>query len=234
MRVMRVRLSLLGALAISAFPVPTPLCADDLMTVADRLVRQNLMYVYGSDDLHNGGLDCSGFTQTVFREACGIELPDEADKQLTYCREHGEVWDSKSDWLPVTLRPGDLVFYAGPRDIPRTSRISHVMIYCGRGIVVGAQVEGKRLDGQRAGVGYYSFGVHFPCGVLGESGERFIGHLKIFAYGRLSLIPIATPPALIVSRPAPAKPSDASTAAALDAVRKKLHFDPTALNPVFD
>src|SRR5882762_8503101 len=83
--------------------------ADDVLAVADRLVHDHLIYVYGSEDLRNGGLDCSGFTQVVFREAYGVELPNEADKQLAYLREHGQVWDSTSDWAKTTLQPGDLI-----------------------------------------------------------------------------------------------------------------------------
>jgi len=166
--------------------------ADDALAVADRLARLHLVYLYGSDDLGKGGLDCSGFTQTVFRESNGLNLPDEADQQLAYCREHGQVWDSASGWTPATLQPGDLIFFAGPDPSPRTSLVTHVMIYCGGGLMAGAQGKGRQIDGTLAGVGYYPFGLHYPQGILGESGERFIGHRRVFAYGRLLPVPVST------------------------------------------
>src|SRR5476649_128582 len=105
---LRPAFSFLLVLVLALAPL---LRADDVLTAADRLVRQHLHYIYGSEDFRNGGLDCSGFVQIVFREAGGIDLPNEADKQLDYCREHGQVWDSTSDWTPATLQPGDLIFY---------------------------------------------------------------------------------------------------------------------------
>ena len=182
---MRARLlSILGCLAWAGV---SQLHAEDVLTVADRLVNQRLSYIYGSEDPHNGGLDCSGFVQIVFRESCGIELPNEADKQLDYCRQHGQVWDSTSGWTPETLKPGDLIFFAGPYDLPRESRIVHVMMYCGYDTMMGAQMLGRREDGVIGGVGEYFFNPRSPSGVFGESGERFIGHRRVFAYGRLNL-----------------------------------------------
>ena len=109
---MKVRFfSICGSLILIGLPL---LRADEVLTVADRLVSQHLSYIYGSEDLRNGGLDCSGFVQVVFRESCGIELPNEADKQLEYCREHGQVWDSTSAWMPETLQPGDLITTGTP------------------------------------------------------------------------------------------------------------------------
>jgi hypothetical protein len=166
-----------------AFPVSAR--AEDVLSVASRLAHQNLPYLYGSDDLRKGGLDCSGFVQLVFRKSCGIDLPNEADKQLDYCRAHGQVWDATSGWTPETLQPGDLIFFAGPYDLPRESRIIHVMIYGGQETMMGAQGIGRQVDGVLGGVGDYYFHPRIPNGILGESGERFIGHRRVFAYGRL-------------------------------------------------
>lgn len=184
MRAVHSALAIAGSFALSQTWSPV-LRAADLLTTVDALARQHLPYVYGSGDLRNGGLDCSGFVQIVFRESYGIELPDEADKQLEYCREHGQVWDATSGWTPGTLQPGDLIFTAGPEARPRTSLVTHVMIYCGHNTMAGAQGRGRQLDGTFSGVGYYFFGTHYPDGVLGESGARFIGHRRVFAYGRL-------------------------------------------------
>jgi len=180
--------------------------ADDVLASADRLARQHLSYLYGSGDLRNGGLDCSGFVQIVFREGRGVDLPNEADKQLDYVRAHGQVWDSTSAWTPALLQPGDLIFYAGPDPLPRASLVSHVMIYCGEDIMAGAQGKGRQLDGLFSGVGYYYFRPQFPSGILGESGERFVGHRRVFAYGRLNSAPPTVTHESVASMPAPPPP----------------------------
>ncbi len=191
---------ILGVLALFSLP---SLYADDVLTVADRLVEQHLSYIYGSDDLKTGGLDCSGFVRTVYHDSCGIDLPTEADKQLDYCRDHGQVWYSTSAWTPATLQPGDLIFFAGPYPLPRASQVQHVMIYCGHGVMAGAQGKGRRIDRIGSGVGYYSFLPHAPAGVPGESGDRFINHRHVFAYGRLNVPASTTTPAFVASRPEP-------------------------------
>ena len=204
--------------------------AEDVLTVTDRLVHQHLTYIYGSEDLGNGGIDCSAFVRIVFREACGVELPDQADKQLDYLRAHGQVWDSTSAWTQFTLQPGDLIFYSGPYDIPRVSRISHVMMYCGHGIMAGSQGAGRRLDGVYSGVGYYPFWPHPPLGILGESGDRFLGRRQVFAYGRLNAVQGKAPHDLVASASAKPSPSDKTTASVISSFDLK----PPGINPRFD
>lgn len=219
------------SLAIVADAQTAMLRADDVVTVADRLVHQHLSYIYGSEDLRNGGLDCSGFVQVVFHDACKVDLPNEADKQLDYLRAHGQVWDSTAVWTPATLQPGDLIFYAGPYDLPRTSRISHVMMYCGHGIMAGSQGAGRRLDGGgSAGVGYYAFWPRPPKGIFGESGDRFIGHRQVFAYGRLTSVPSEPAHEIIASAPAAPVPGTSPASG------YGLGYDlkPAGINPRFD
>jgi len=202
----------LGAMMLMAV---LPSRGEDVLAVTNQLIHQHLSYIYGSEDLHNGGLDCSGFVQVVFRESCGVELPNEADKQLDYLRTHGQVWDSTSKWTEATLQPGDLIFYAGPYELSRTSRISHVMMYCGHGVMAGSQGAGRRLDGTYAGVGYYAFWPHPPKGILGESGDRFLGHRQIFAYGRLNDVRVQPSHELMAL--VPATPSSSTKTAAASA-----------------
>ena len=218
-------------LAIAWLPL---LHADDVLTVADRLVHQHLTYVYGSEDLRNGGLDCSGFVQIVFREAYGVELPGEADKQLAYLREHGQVWDSTSNWTKTMLQPGDLIFYAGPYQLPRTSLISHVMMYCGHDIIAGAQGAGRRIDGVYSGVGYYPFWPHSPAGIWGETGERFLNHRRIFAYGRLNAVPDHVPHESIVSIPTPIVPGVMGSTTSTASAGFNFDLQPTGINPRID
>ncbi len=182
-----------------ALMTPLQVHGEAVMAVADRLAGLHLPYRYGSADPRDGGFDCSGFVQMVFREGAAIELPDEADKQLAYCRGNGQVWDASSAWTPETLQPGDLIFFAGPEPRARTSQVSHVMIYCGHNIMVGAQTQGRQLNGASAGVGYYYHPFRRPYGVPGESGDRFVGQGRVFAYARLKTVAGTLPQATLAT-----------------------------------
>lgn len=80
----------------------------------------NLSYVYGGTSL-SGGVDCSGFTQAIYREY-GISIPRDAASQA-----YGGTRISRGD-----LQPGDLVFYSNG------GGISHVGMYIGGGQIVHA------------------------------------------------------------------------------------------------
>jgi cell wall-associated NlpC family hydrolase len=77
-------------------------------------------YVWGGTSLTNGA-DCSGFTQSVFRDN-GISIPRTSRTQAT-----GGRTISISE-----MQPGDLIFY------DRNGTINHVAIYIGNGKVIGA------------------------------------------------------------------------------------------------
>lgn len=77
-------------------------------------------YVYGGTG--HDGIDCSGFTQAVYREV-GIEIPRTASQQAAASARVG----------PGDLRFGDLVFFN-----TSGSGISHVGIYIGDGFFVHA------------------------------------------------------------------------------------------------
>ncbi len=79
-------------------------------------------YVYGGTSLQNGA-DCSGFVQSVYRDALGMSLPRDSRSQAS-----GSTTISESE-----LQPGDLVFYNSGG-----GAIDHVAIYIGGGQVVHA------------------------------------------------------------------------------------------------
>lgn len=80
-------------------------------------------YVYGGTSL-TGGTDCSGFTQSVFRD-CGISIP----------RTSGSQASAGSEVSLSDLQPGDLLFYSNG------GGINHVALYIGNGQVVHASTE---------------------------------------------------------------------------------------------
>lgn len=89
-------------------------------------------YRYGGDT-PQGGFDCSGLVDYVFRDAAGIDLP----------RTSTRMSDLGHRELPLdALQSGDLVFFAAGR------RVSHVGIYVGTGRFVHAPNTGGtvRLD----------------------------------------------------------------------------------------
>ncbi len=73
----------------------------------------------GSD---RNGMDCSGFVQTVFDEAHGMQLPRNSAAMARY----GKSIDKDK------LKPGDLVFF-------KRVRIDHVGIYMGEGYFIHSQ-----------------------------------------------------------------------------------------------
>lgn len=97
--------------------------ADVMMTVVDWL---GTPYHYGGTTRH--GIDCSAFTQTVYRDAIGVELPRSASMQY----QNG-VAVTQSE-----LEFGDLVFFQTRARI----RVSHVGMYIGGGLFVHAGASG--------------------------------------------------------------------------------------------
>jgi gamma-D-glutamyl-L-lysine dipeptidyl-peptidase len=71
------------------------------------------------------GMDCSGFTKTVFR-LNGLELNRDADEQAAA----GEVVDKGNDF--ENLKKGDLLFFGRTATTERLENISHVGIYLGK------------------------------------------------------------------------------------------------------
>lgn len=71
------------------------------------------------------GLDCSGFTDWVYRTALGVTLYDGSWNQ----------WDATYAITEAELLPGDLGFMAEPGTVP----VNHVLLYAGR------DAEGKQL-----------------------------------------------------------------------------------------
>jgi gamma-D-glutamyl-L-lysine dipeptidyl-peptidase len=111
--------------SVSAIPAPT---GARIVRVARRFL--GLQYLWGGTS--GFAFDCSGFTYAVFRRFA-IRLPRDADRQAL----HG---------TPVArrdLRPGDLVFFAGPGG---TGTIHHVAIYIGAGEIIHAPRTGLPVE----------------------------------------------------------------------------------------
>ena len=98
---------------------------SDTSSIRNKIVEYALQfvgnpYVWGGTSLTQGA-DCSGFTQSVFRDN-GISIPRTSRTQAI----------SGSRISVDNLQPGDLIFY------DRNGTINHVGIYIGNGKVISA------------------------------------------------------------------------------------------------
>ncbi|MDO4491569.1 MAG: C40 family peptidase, partial [Lachnospiraceae bacterium] len=104
-------------------PAPAPSAPSGNTALGQQIVNTALQYVgypyvYGGNSL-TGGIDCSGFTQQIYR-MFGISLPRSSASQRSvgYAVSYAEA------------QPGDLICYSG-----------HVAIYMGGGAIVHASNE---------------------------------------------------------------------------------------------
>ena len=98
-------------------------------------------YVWGGEN--PSGFDCSGFTQYVYNESLGFNIPRVSYEQ--YNTSSGLRVDRRS------LEPGDLIFF-----ITRGSRVSHVGIYIGDNKFIHAPSTGNLVRTERLNSYYYS------------------------------------------------------------------------------
>ena len=87
-------------------------------------------YVWGGESPSEGGFDCSGFTQYVFKQA-GFTLnrisADQAEQGIAVSR--------------ANIQPGDLVFY----DFNGSGTVNHVGIYIGNGTIIHSPKTGDTV-----------------------------------------------------------------------------------------
>ncbi len=99
---------------------------EEVVTYAKKFI--GTPYVYGGNSL-TSGVDCSGFTQQVFRNF-NVKLERRSRDQYA----NNGVAIKKSD-----LKPGDLVFYG-------YSNVTHVAIYIGNEQIIHSPSEGQTVS----------------------------------------------------------------------------------------
>ncbi|MEJ8804048.1 C40 family peptidase [Pontibacter sp. H249] len=92
----------------------------NLVATSKRLM--GLPYLWGGTSFK--GVDCSGFTKTVYFMN-GIVLPRDASQQVNV----GELIDTDKNW--DNLKPGDLLFFGVPAKDGKPERIVHVGMWIG-------------------------------------------------------------------------------------------------------
>ena len=93
---------------------------DNLVQTSKRLM--GLPYLWGGTSFK--GVDCSGFTKTVYFMN-GIVLPRDASQQVNV----GELIDTDKNW--DKLKPGDLLFFGTPAKDGKPERVVHVGMWIG-------------------------------------------------------------------------------------------------------
>jgi 3D (Asp-Asp-Asp) domain-containing protein len=98
--------------------------AQDVVAGAQYLMEQGTVrYVFGADNVGAGKLDCSSFTQYIYKTYAGMAIGRTTGNQVT---KGVEV--KKAD-----LMAGDLVFFKNTYNSPHVYGVSHVGIYIGNG-----------------------------------------------------------------------------------------------------
>lgn len=130
------------------------------------------------------GMDCSGFTKTVFY-LNGIQLPRDASQQVHV----GEAIDTDTTWK--NLQAGDLLFFGRKATDSQKERITHVAIYMGEGKIIHASnmVEIGSLrrgdpDFQEGRLKSFVKGKRM-IGATAESGVKPLASLPYYASGQL-------------------------------------------------
>lgn len=116
----------------SAMAVNTGAGNGSIIDVAKKYI--GVPYVAGGRT-PKSGMDCSGYTAYVLREALGIKVPALSGLQA----QRGTKVNSLKD-----AQPGDLLFFdLGPRNTYKG--IDHVAIYLGNGKMIEAPRPGKNI-----------------------------------------------------------------------------------------
>jgi cell wall-associated NlpC family hydrolase len=127
-------------------PAPT-VASVSVVDIARRYL--GVPYVFGGTN-PAFGLDCSGLTQLVYRQA-GLSLPRTAQEQ----------YDATARVGSDQLQPGDLVFFARTYPDPH-DWITHVGIYIGGGLQINAPTEGRVVSIEPVFSGFWA--AHFASG----------------------------------------------------------------------
>jgi cell wall-associated NlpC family hydrolase len=124
-----------GRLAVRARKVAEYASLDAVRPAGGRVLVSAARRFLGLPYLWGGtsgfGFDCSGLTYAVYRRF-GVRIPRDADAQAA----HGTAVSR------AQLRPGDLVFFAGPGG---TGAVHHVAVFVGSGRVLEAPRTGSTV-----------------------------------------------------------------------------------------
>ncbi len=122
---------------VESWLAETSLSAENLTNVAFRLM--GAPYLWGGTSTK--GMDCSGFTKTVYLMN-GLVIPRDASQQVFA----GRAVDTAQGWSQ--LQTGDLLFFGSPASEEKKERVVHVGMWIGenRFIHASGQVRISSMD----------------------------------------------------------------------------------------
>lgn len=119
------------ALEMDKWLATRSLSADNLISSAKTMM--GLPYLWGGTSVK--GVDCSGFTKTIYFMN-GYVIPRDASQQVL-AGEHIEILDEQGHFEPEkalqNLKPADLLFFAAGKNSNPNARVTHVAMYIGNG-----------------------------------------------------------------------------------------------------
>lgn len=149
-----------------AYPAPL----QTLITEALALTKLNLRYQFGSSDPKSGGMDCSGTIYHLLQKLGVSDVPRQSSEVCNWTMRQSMLYRTEhvgnlKDPAFSALKPGDLLFWTGTYEsnAPRSTPVTHVMIYLGKRkesgkpVIFGAS-DGRSFDGERQnGVSVFDF-----------------------------------------------------------------------------
>lgn len=107
------------------------LTPENLISSAKTMM--GLPYLWGGTSVK--GVDCSGFTKTIYYMN-GYIIPRDASQQVL-AGEDVDILDEEGDFSPEkalkNLKPADLLFFAAGKNSDPNARVTHVALYIGQG-----------------------------------------------------------------------------------------------------
>lgn len=131
-------------------------------------------YSFGKYSAEEGLYDCSSFVVEAVKRSGRGHFPRSSRAQFFLMKKSGNVWLSGSKgW--ERLKKGDLIFFSGTFKHAHECPVSHVMIYVGNNLMVGAQP---------GGVGFYPFFPPEPMGKIFGDADGIRRRETVYAYAR--------------------------------------------------
>ena len=154
--------------------IPQKTLEHFLIKASKNIVDERPDYSFGNHNPEERLYDCSSFVVEVVKRSGRGHFPRSSRAQFFLMRNSSDVWLSGSrGWK--NLKKGDLIFFSGTFNHKHKCPVSHVMIYIGNNLMVGAQP---------GGVGFFPF---FPKEQMGKELDEADGiriRETVYAYAR--------------------------------------------------